>query len=686
MENKIITPVTLHVDASNYNRPNCIYAKQYDANTRYLKVRIAGAKGTLPVSGTVQLNATKPDGTHSYTGGEICEDGTILVELTSQLLSVEGKVSCDISIFDSENENQEILTTSTFFILVDKSNYDSDAIESKDEFTTVSDALTKMGKYVDEANEAKEGAEEVEERIKRGDYNIQSDWKQEDSTEPDYIKNKPDVGKVFEVSNDNGVLTLTHSEDIYEKITSYDVAIQKGFEGTEEEWVDSILITKAASDSAMSAERAKTDAASSASVASESATQAGQSKDQALAAAERAELAAEDIKEKIVQTPGGSEDLIMSQKATVDYVSTTAAKSAYTKKVNAEIGPIFPNRYVTQSGTLGASSYACATDYIPLDFDPETTITAYCTIYNSWSLVIYDKDYTVISYINGTNAPNGITPSQNMQEITITLPKGAAFIRLTGTNPEGFSVRGEKSICTEDIVLHSDEKISKIYEALPGIFTTKVKVALIGCLSKMAWAVSNGISYLNKLVNALGFNRWTEVVSKVGINTETGQGANSSSVFLTSGYIDVTGGDSIESAIESTQISYIIYCYNANKEYLGKALKPNTKIDEKVGAVYGSERLSLSKMTKKTDGSEIIEITNGSVKISRKGADGSITVEETDNTNGVTAYIRIVFQHEDSTDLYADKVLNITLFHNEDGVEKQTNLDCVLVESEGFLE
>ena len=144
LENKVVTHITLYADASAQNRPPYIYAKQYDANSRYLVVRIVDSDGDIAVHSAVQLNATKPDGKHAYIVGTANEDGTVTIGLTSNLLAVEGKISCDITVFDSANEEQALLTTSTFFILVDKSNYDSDAIESTDEFSTVSDALNKI--------------------------------------------------------------------------------------------------------------------------------------------------------------------------------------------------------------------------------------------------------------------------------------------------------------------------------------------------------------------------------------------------------------------------------------------------------------------------------------------------------------------------------------------------------------
>ena len=165
LENKVVTHITLYTDASTQNRPSYVYAKQYDANSRYLVARIVDSGSEIAINGTVQLNAIKPDGTHSYIEGTVNEDGTVTIGLTANLLAVEGVVSCDISVIDSSNENNTLLTTSAFFIVVDKSNYDADAIESTDEFVFVAGVLNKIITARDEAVAAAEEARSVLEGV-----------------------------------------------------------------------------------------------------------------------------------------------------------------------------------------------------------------------------------------------------------------------------------------------------------------------------------------------------------------------------------------------------------------------------------------------------------------------------------------------------------------------------------------
>lgn len=128
MENRSVTRLTLYADAPTHNnRPPYIYAKQYDTNSRILIIKIMSSNKEVMVTGTAQLNATKPDGTHIFITGTVNDDGTVTVGLTAGLLSTEGKVACDITVFGQDGDDQTVLTTSTFYIMVDESNYDQDA-------------------------------------------------------------------------------------------------------------------------------------------------------------------------------------------------------------------------------------------------------------------------------------------------------------------------------------------------------------------------------------------------------------------------------------------------------------------------------------------------------------------------------------------------------------------------------
>jgi hypothetical protein len=146
LHNKVVSRIDLYADSAASSKPTFIYAKQYDAKSRYIVATIKSLSGSITISGTVQLNATKPDGTSCYLYGEINGDNSVTFELTSQLLSVVGVVSCDVTVLSSSGTSPASLTTSTFFIVVEESNYNADAIESENQYTVLEETIERLSK------------------------------------------------------------------------------------------------------------------------------------------------------------------------------------------------------------------------------------------------------------------------------------------------------------------------------------------------------------------------------------------------------------------------------------------------------------------------------------------------------------------------------------------------------------
>lgn len=161
LEDKIVSNIAVYLDESAQNVPSYLYAKQYDANSRYINVKLMTSSGQYRVTGACQLNAVKPNGAHVYISGANNPDGTVTFGLTSNMLTDIGNVACDISIFDEDDSSQVLLTSSTFFVVVDKSNYDADAIEGSDEFSTVTEALAQIAADKAAAEAAAEDAREI---------------------------------------------------------------------------------------------------------------------------------------------------------------------------------------------------------------------------------------------------------------------------------------------------------------------------------------------------------------------------------------------------------------------------------------------------------------------------------------------------------------------------------------------
>ena len=128
--NETITRITLHTD----DRNSCtvhVHAKQHDHNTRYIQAVVLSKAGTVNMHGSfAQMNATMPDGKKIYIIGTVDEDGVVTIGVSGEILSTPGRITCDLSFFDSQETMNTLLTTMTFYIMVEASNYDPDASEN----------------------------------------------------------------------------------------------------------------------------------------------------------------------------------------------------------------------------------------------------------------------------------------------------------------------------------------------------------------------------------------------------------------------------------------------------------------------------------------------------------------------------------------------------------------------------
>lgn len=117
---EIIKELTL--DVARENRIQAILGKQYDYNSRYLKVHIAneGTPLTIATSSVVTINATRADGKSNSFLGEVNDDSTVKVPITQWMLALDDTVKCDISIVDTEGRK---LSTTNFTIEVERANY-----------------------------------------------------------------------------------------------------------------------------------------------------------------------------------------------------------------------------------------------------------------------------------------------------------------------------------------------------------------------------------------------------------------------------------------------------------------------------------------------------------------------------------------------------------------------------------
>lgn len=136
----------INLEVNNFDCPVIIDAKQADDNSRFINVQLTEnhAPIQVPAGATVRLRTLKPDGTSALTTGTRNTDGTVTVELTEQVLAVEGTVKADISIL----QGNEILSSANFRIKVQAVPLGAEIVSSN-EFT----ALTEMTERAEQAIE-----------------------------------------------------------------------------------------------------------------------------------------------------------------------------------------------------------------------------------------------------------------------------------------------------------------------------------------------------------------------------------------------------------------------------------------------------------------------------------------------------------------------------------------------------
>lgn len=121
------------VDVAQLNRFQAIVAKQYDKQSRFLKVQLTNLEEPLQVdrNATVVINARREDEVAKSFAGEVNNDGTVTVPLTYWMLELDGTVKCDISIIVG---GDIVLTTTLFELEVQEAAADDTSIENDDDY------------------------------------------------------------------------------------------------------------------------------------------------------------------------------------------------------------------------------------------------------------------------------------------------------------------------------------------------------------------------------------------------------------------------------------------------------------------------------------------------------------------------------------------------------------------------
>lgn len=131
----------IKVEVAKKNLFPALIAKQYDYNSRFLKVTLCdnGEPITINPTSTVTINANRPDGTCKRFPGVSNDDDTVTVPLDAWMLQLAGVVYCDISV---TKPGESMLTSTSFSIDVEPA---AAFEEDKDEGRTLTINTTTFG-------------------------------------------------------------------------------------------------------------------------------------------------------------------------------------------------------------------------------------------------------------------------------------------------------------------------------------------------------------------------------------------------------------------------------------------------------------------------------------------------------------------------------------------------------------
>lgn len=139
----------------------CKTVKQNDSATRCLLLTLTADGVPLDLSqAQVFLYCKKPDGTVVFSAAEITNaaEGTVQVQLTTQMLAVPGELCMEIRIYAPEGR---LLSTLPFFLMVMEALCTENAVESTNEFSALTQAITKVGDFAAIAARADTAAQEA---------------------------------------------------------------------------------------------------------------------------------------------------------------------------------------------------------------------------------------------------------------------------------------------------------------------------------------------------------------------------------------------------------------------------------------------------------------------------------------------------------------------------------------------
>ena len=158
MENLKKHVTKINVEMSGDTKRYLVSAKQGDKSTRHVIATLLndGALYEIPKEARVIANIEKPDGKHVYNDCEF-SGAVVTLVLTNQILAVAGTAFCDIEVRTPDNE--QVITSASFTIEIEKTQRDANAIESSNEVTGLEKWINEHITQIDNTNKSVTDAE-----------------------------------------------------------------------------------------------------------------------------------------------------------------------------------------------------------------------------------------------------------------------------------------------------------------------------------------------------------------------------------------------------------------------------------------------------------------------------------------------------------------------------------------------
>ncbi len=147
-----------NMDVSKENSPN-FFAYTGEGGSRTVEVTLYNQNSLFELDGYIATVYTeKPDGTVSYISGTI-DENTITFTLTTQMCAVLGKCKTWITLYSATEESTLTVGYIFYEVLL---GYDENSIESQDEFSALTDALSDVSSLTTSIQQCQEDIEECQ--------------------------------------------------------------------------------------------------------------------------------------------------------------------------------------------------------------------------------------------------------------------------------------------------------------------------------------------------------------------------------------------------------------------------------------------------------------------------------------------------------------------------------------------